>query len=114
MNLQKRFGVSRDVYIASPIANQIEDELKEKNYKRVLELLLEYYYDPRYYHATSRYPEDQKVNLKAGSTEEACEEVKKFIKGCVSIHETSVYKDRAGKTFYRKGLTVWCTTWFMI
>lgn len=73
--------------IHSPIANRIEDELKEKNYKRVLELLLEYYYDPRYYHTASRYPEDQKVTLKAGSIEEACEEVKKFVKVCASIHE---------------------------
>lgn len=73
--------------IHSPIANQIEGELKEKNYKRILELLLEYYYDPRYYHTASQYPGDQKVTIKAESIEEACEEVKKFIKGCVSIHE---------------------------
>ncbi|MGM0753932.1 MAG: tRNA 2-selenouridine(34) synthase MnmH [Bacillota bacterium] len=72
--------------IHSPVANQIESELKEKNYERILEHLLEYYYDPRYYHTASQYPEDQKVTLKAGSIEEACVEVKKFIKSCASIH----------------------------
>ncbi|MGF3104902.1 hypothetical protein [Rossellomorea sp. DUT-2] len=73
--------------IHSPIANQIEGELKEKNYQLILELLMEYYYDPRYCHTASQYPGDKKVMIKASSIEEACEEVKKFIKGSVSIHE---------------------------
>lgn len=65
--------------IHSPIANRIEDELKEKNYERILELLLEYYYDPRYYHTASRYPDDQKMTIRVNSMEEAVGKVRKFL-----------------------------------
>ncbi|TMU85202.1 tRNA 2-selenouridine(34) synthase MnmH [Bacillus sp. BHET2] len=65
--------------IHSPIANQIEDELKEKNYERILELLLQYYYDPRYLHMANQYPEDQRITIKVNSIKEACERVRQLL-----------------------------------
>lgn len=65
--------------IHSPVANEIEDELKEKNYERILELLLQYYYDPRYKHMANQYPEGRRITIRVNSIEEACEEIKTFL-----------------------------------
>ncbi len=65
--------------IHSPIANQIEDYLKEKNYERILELLLQYYYDPRYLHMANQYPEDQRITITVDSIKEACEEIRRTL-----------------------------------
>ncbi|KPL58669.1 tRNA 2-selenouridine(34) synthase MnmH [Rossellomorea vietnamensis] len=65
--------------IHSPIANEIEGELQERNYERILELLIEYYYDPRYLHMWNQYPEDRKTTVKVNSIEEAYQEIKKLL-----------------------------------
>ncbi|PFA63242.1 tRNA 2-selenouridine(34) synthase MnmH [Bacillus sp. AFS015802] len=65
--------------IHSPIANEIEDELKVRNYGRILELLLEYYYDPRYLHMWSQYPEDRRTTIRVQSIEEACLKIRKLL-----------------------------------
>ncbi|NMH69263.1 tRNA 2-selenouridine(34) synthase MnmH [Bacillus sp. RO3] len=65
--------------IHSPIANEIEDEMGKKNYGRILELLLEFYYDPMYLYMAKQYPDDQKVTITADSIEDACEKVKGLI-----------------------------------
>ncbi|MFI8685084.1 tRNA 2-selenouridine(34) synthase MnmH [Rossellomorea sp. NPDC077527] len=65
--------------IHSPVANEIEDELKGKNYERILELLLEYYYDPRYRHMANQYPAERRVTIKVHSIEEAYQEIKKLL-----------------------------------
>jgi tRNA 2-selenouridine synthase len=65
--------------IHSPVANKIEEELKTRNYEYILELLLEYYYDPRYIHTAEKYKEDQKIILKVNSIEEAFEKVKRIL-----------------------------------
>ncbi|MEL3972720.1 tRNA 2-selenouridine(34) synthase MnmH [Rossellomorea oryzaecorticis] len=67
--------------IHSPVANQIEEELKSRNYETILELLLEYYYDPRYIHTAEKYGEDQKIILRVNSIDEAVEEVKGIVTG---------------------------------
>jgi tRNA 2-selenouridine synthase len=65
--------------IHSPVANEIEVELKERNYERILGLLLEYYYDPRYMHRANQYPEERRITVKVNSIEEAYQEVKKLL-----------------------------------
>jgi tRNA 2-selenouridine synthase len=65
--------------IHSPVANTIEEELKNGNYEYILELLLEYYYDPRYIHTAGKYAEDQKIILKVNSIDEASEKVKRLL-----------------------------------
>ncbi|MGR3763220.1 tRNA 2-selenouridine(34) synthase MnmH [Rossellomorea sp. NS-SX7] len=67
--------------IHSPVANTIEEELKRLNYEAVLELLLEYYYDPRYLHTAEMYSEDQKIILKVNTIVEAVEAVKGVVAG---------------------------------
>ncbi|WP_175987830.1 tRNA 2-selenouridine(34) synthase MnmH [Bacillus sp. Marseille-Q1617] len=67
--------------IHSPVANTIEEELKSRNYEAVLELLLEYYYDPRYLHTAENYRDAQKIILKVKTIEEAVEEVKGIVSG---------------------------------
>jgi tRNA 2-selenouridine synthase len=67
--------------IHSPVANQIEEELKSRNYETILKLLLEYYYDPRYIHTAEKYREDQKIILRVDSIDEAVEKVKGIVAG---------------------------------
>jgi tRNA 2-selenouridine synthase len=65
--------------IHSPVANEIEDELKLRHYERILELLLEYYYDPRYRHMANQYPVNRRISVKVNSIEEAFQEIKKLL-----------------------------------
>ncbi len=65
--------------IHSPVANEIEDELKQRHYGRILELLLEYYYDPRYRHMANQYPVDRRISVKVNSMEEAYQEIQKLL-----------------------------------
>ncbi|KSU64348.1 tRNA 2-selenouridine synthase [[Bacillus] enclensis] len=65
--------------IHSPVANQIEEELKTRNYEKVLELLLTYYYDPRYKHSAEKYRDDQKILLKVKTIDEAVNAVKGIV-----------------------------------
>jgi tRNA 2-selenouridine synthase len=67
--------------IHSPVANQIEEELKTRNYETVLELLLTYYYDPRYKHSAEKYSDNQKISLKVDTIDEAVEAVKGILAG---------------------------------
>ena len=62
--------------IHSPVANEIEKELQVRNYERILQLLLEYYYDPRYIHTAQQYSEEQMITLKVNNIDEAFKEIK--------------------------------------
>ena len=62
-----------------PIAKEIEEGLETGDYATVVRLLLEYYYDPRYYHSNEQYSEDQTVTIHASDPEEAFEKVLEFI-----------------------------------
>jgi tRNA 2-selenouridine synthase len=57
-------------HIHTPVAKQIDEDLKSGNFKSATKLLLEYYYDPRYEHAT-QYPENQKTMIHAANADEA-------------------------------------------
>ncbi|MCU9613087.1 tRNA 2-selenouridine(34) synthase MnmH [Caldibacillus lycopersici] len=65
--------------IHTPIAKQIEEDLRSSNFASAVRLLLENYYDERYNHTASQYPEAQKVKISVSSIEEATEAVKKIV-----------------------------------
>ncbi|WP_373893613.1 tRNA 2-selenouridine(34) synthase MnmH [Virgibacillus sp. CBA3643] len=67
--------------IHTPIAKQIEADLKSENYASAVRLLLEYYYDPLYDHSTRQIPDNQKINIKANNAEEAVDLIRKYLKG---------------------------------
>lgn len=62
--------------IHTPVAKEIEADLQAENYSNVVRLLLEYYYDSRYEHATDQYPDDKKVMINADNAAEAAQKIK--------------------------------------
>ncbi|RDW21352.1 tRNA 2-selenouridine(34) synthase MnmH [Oceanobacillus arenosus] len=65
--------------IHTPIAAQIESDLKSGNFSEAVGLLLEYYYDPLYDHTAMQIPADQKIRIKADNIDEAVESLKKYL-----------------------------------
>lgn len=65
--------------IHTPIAAQIEESLRSKEYALAVNLLLEHYYDPRYEHTAEKYLENQKMNLQVENVEEAIQAIKEVI-----------------------------------
>ncbi len=61
--------------IHTPVAKQIEGHLGEREFTQAVQLLLEYYYDPRYEYSASHYPESQKIMIQAESVDEAFNKV---------------------------------------
>ncbi|MDQ0213997.1 tRNA 2-selenouridine synthase [Oikeobacillus pervagus] len=66
--------------IHTPVANQIEKDLKSENYSHAVAQLLEYYYDPLYKHTEKQYPETQKIYIKANDTDDALNQICKWVK----------------------------------
>lgn len=64
--------------IHTPIAKHIELALEQERYEEAVQLLLEYYYDPRYEFAISQYAHAQ-VDIQARNLEEALERVKQHV-----------------------------------
>ncbi|WP_164667949.1 tRNA 2-selenouridine(34) synthase MnmH [Virgibacillus doumboii] len=64
--------------IHTPVAKEIQTDLQSGNYSNAVKLLLEYYYDPRYEHTISKFPDDKKITVNADNTDEAVEEIKNF------------------------------------
>ncbi|WP_174615610.1 tRNA 2-selenouridine(34) synthase MnmH [Virgibacillus ihumii] len=65
--------------IHTPIAAEIDQDLRKGNYHEAVRLLLEYYYDPRYEHAANQYPEMQTTHLNAADNEDALRKVESII-----------------------------------
>lgn len=61
--------------IHTPIAKQIEEDLKNGHYPSVIKLLLEYYYDPKYRHSGSEILEQQKITIDALDVDDAFQKV---------------------------------------
>lgn len=57
--------------IHTPVAKQIESFLESGDFSPAVKLLLEYYYDPRYEHSASHFPDPQKVTIQAESVDDA-------------------------------------------
>lgn len=66
--------------IHTPIAKEIEVALQSRDFATAVGLLLEYYYDPRYEHHAKEYSAHQKVDIYAGSIEEAVDKVENLIR----------------------------------
>ncbi|MDF2959090.1 MAG: tRNA 2-selenouridine synthase [Paenibacillus sp.] len=69
--------------IHTPIAAEIRESLKNDQYARAVELLLLYYYDPRYQYATERY-EKGRIAIEASDIEDALEKIIKQLPPPVS------------------------------
>ncbi|GAB4075137.1 tRNA 2-selenouridine(34) synthase MnmH [Barrientosiimonas marina] len=61
--------------IHTPIAKQIEADLNAARYRSVIQLLLEYYYDPRYEHATKKYPDENTETIQADDMDDAAAQI---------------------------------------
>ncbi|GIN20961.1 MAG TPA: tRNA 2-selenouridine(34) synthase MnmH [Bacillus bacterium] len=70
--------------IHTPVAKQIESHLENEEFTDAVKLLLEYYYDPRYEHSASHFPESQKMTIQADSVDEA------FTKVLEAIQQTKI------------------------
>ena len=66
--------------IHTPIAAQIENDLKSGNYSSAVGLLLEYYYDPMYKHTAEHFPEDRKITIKAKNVDEAIDIIRERLR----------------------------------
>ncbi|WP_240374840.1 tRNA 2-selenouridine(34) synthase MnmH [Bacillus piscicola] len=74
--------------IHTPIAVQIENDLQNNRFADAVKLLLEYYYDPRYEHSTSHFPDDKKITITAINTEDALEQVENLLQTTFHLHST--------------------------
>lgn len=72
--------------IHTPIAKEIEDHLIAEEYSTTVQLLLHYYYDPRYEHAAEGYPDDKKVVIQAQTVDEAFEQILGLINAAEMKH----------------------------
>ncbi|MFC0272939.1 tRNA 2-selenouridine(34) synthase MnmH [Metabacillus herbersteinensis] len=72
-------------HIHTPIAAQIEADLKSCNYDSAVLLLLEFYYDPRYVHTTKQYSENQRITIQANDVDEAVEAVGRLLKSAFTL-----------------------------
>lgn len=71
--------------IHTPIAKSIEIALKEEQFEHAVSLLLEHYYDPRYEHAMKKY-EQEIINIKANTIEDAVMAVKEYLLSLQFMH----------------------------
>ncbi len=65
--------------IHTPIAAEIELNLRNANYHRAIEQLLVHYYDPRYTHTIAEYGNGQRTIIQATTLDEALEQIERFI-----------------------------------
>lgn len=65
--------------IHTPVATEIQKLLDSKHYARVVQLLLEHYYDPRYLHGEKEYEHCRKVTIQAKDSEDAVRKVAAFL-----------------------------------
>ncbi|XEC93863.1 tRNA 2-selenouridine(34) synthase MnmH [Paenibacillus tarimensis] len=65
--------------IHTPVAAEIESFLKRENYAGAVELLLLYYYDPRYAHSSSIYDFGSVITVQAQSADEVLEKLRQIV-----------------------------------
>ncbi|HEY4551932.1 MAG TPA: tRNA 2-selenouridine(34) synthase MnmH [Bacillaceae bacterium] len=59
----------------TPIAKEVESNIENGHFESATELLLKYYYDPRYEHSIQNQPENGKIVIEAASKEEAFQRI---------------------------------------
>lgn len=65
--------------IHTPIASEIQSCLEQERYEPAIEMLLTYYYDPKYEFATSRYNAGPDYTVRANTVDEAYAEVVRIL-----------------------------------
>ncbi|PLT28238.1 tRNA 2-selenouridine(34) synthase MnmH [Peribacillus deserti] len=65
--------------IHTPIAAQIENALESGQFESAVELLLTYYYDPRYDFTKDHYPKENIQTIKAANAEDALQTLKELL-----------------------------------
>lgn len=70
----------------TPIAKQIEEHLDSSEFDLATELLLKYYYDPRYEHSGNQNTELQRVDIHANNVEDAFHKVLQIISKNKLLH----------------------------
>ncbi|WP_433750736.1 tRNA 2-selenouridine(34) synthase MnmH [Falsibacillus pallidus] len=71
--------------IHTPIAAQIEKDLEFGRYESAVQMLLAYYYDPRYEHTASQYPKEKQMRLKVNNVDEAAEAIREVMDSKLKI-----------------------------
>ncbi|ASK61509.1 tRNA 2-selenouridine(34) synthase MnmH [Virgibacillus phasianinus] len=66
--------------IHTPIAKAIHEHLANEEFSSAVQLLLEYYYDPRYEHAAKAYSDDKKIMIYAQTIDEAFNQIQHLLK----------------------------------
>lgn len=66
--------------IHTPIANQIDNDLRHNNFESAIKRLLEFYYDPRYEHSIKHYSDDKTIIIHADNLDEALVKVVDILK----------------------------------
>ncbi|RDI45661.1 tRNA 2-selenouridine(34) synthase MnmH [Falsibacillus pallidus] len=73
--------------IHTPIAAQIEKDLELGRYESAVQMLLAYYYDPRYEHTASQYPKEKQMRLKVSNIEEAANAIRELMDSKLKIRQ---------------------------
>jgi tRNA 2-selenouridine synthase len=66
-------------HLHTPIGEKIQEYMDEHDYRALVPLLLEYYYDPKYQHSADQYPEDQKIILDVKNIDEPVEAIAEWL-----------------------------------
>lgn len=72
--------------IHTPIAADIENSLKQEDYRKAVELLLVYYYDPKYDYSVAEYGAAPGTIIRANSVEEAADSIEQFIAASQTVY----------------------------
>lgn len=70
--------------IHTPVAKQIQLHLEAEEYAPAVELLLQYYYDPRYAHSAKAYPDPPSHTIQAKHIDDACDQLKQCLQEGIS------------------------------
>jgi tRNA 2-selenouridine synthase len=76
---QEAFSIIKN-RLHTPIAKDIEEHLQSGDFHSAVELLLKYYYDPRYNHTAMQFPEERRLTIQVNNAEEAAGKIKEIIK----------------------------------
>ncbi|WP_407271275.1 tRNA 2-selenouridine(34) synthase MnmH [Radiobacillus sp. PE A8.2] len=68
--------------IHTPVAKEVELDLRSGSYRHAVELLLTYYYDPKYNHSTS-FPDEKKLHIQAETIADAVDKIEQLVQNSV-------------------------------
>jgi tRNA 2-selenouridine synthase len=65
--------------IHTPVAKEIEESLNARLYEKAVQLLLEYYYDPRYSYSINEYAKENTIIIQAKNIKDAVTKIKQAL-----------------------------------